>query len=52
MSKAKILIIEDEDDIREGIRILLESEDYTVVEAGDGFEGLKALDQEDDVDDE
>ena len=49
MSKAKILIIEDEDDIREGIRILLESEDYTVVEAGDGFEGLKALDGDTDL---
>ena len=49
VNKAKILIIEDEDDIREGIRILLESEDYSVVEAGDGFEGLKALDGETDL---
>ncbi len=49
MSKAKILIIEDEDDIREGIRILLESEEFTVVEARDGFEGLKAVDDETDL---
>ena len=49
VNKAKILIIEDEDDIREGIRILLESEDFTVVEAGDGFEGLRALDGETDL---
>lgn len=49
MSKAKILIIEDEDDIREGIRILLESEEFTVVEACDGFEGLKAVDDETDL---
>ena len=34
MNKAKILIIEDEDDIREGIRILLESEEFTVEEIG------------------
>lgn len=49
MNKAKILIIEDEDDIREGIRILLESEEYSVTEASDGFEGLKALDGETDL---
>ena len=33
MNKANILIIEDDADIREGIRILLESENYTVQEA-------------------
>ena len=49
LNKAKILIIEDEDDIREGIRILLESEEYSVTEASDGFEGLKALDGETDL---
>lgn len=49
MNKAKILIIEDEDDIREGIRILLESEEFTVEEAGDGFEGLKKLDNDTDL---
>ena len=43
MNKAKILIIEDDADIREGIRILLESENYTVQEAENGHAGLKLL---------
>ena len=49
MNHAKILIIEDEDDIREGIRILLESEDFTVEEAGDGITGLSKLDSDTDL---
>lgn len=49
MNHAKILIIEDEDDIREGIRILLESEDFTVEEAGDGIAGLSKLDSDTDL---
>lgn len=32
MGNANILIIEDDEDIREGIRILLESEDYQITE--------------------
>lgn len=44
MEKAKILIVEDEQDIRQGIRILLESEDYAVEEAGSGTEALKVFD--------
>lgn len=43
MNKANILIIEDDADIREGIRILLESENYTVQEAENGHAGLKLL---------
>lgn len=43
MSKERILIVEDDEDIREGVRILLESEDYLVDEAGNGKEGLEAL---------
>ena len=39
MGNANILIIEDDEDIREGIRILLESEDYQITEAADGWEG-------------
>ena len=34
MDKANILIIEDDKDIQEGIRILLESENHSVAEAG------------------
>jgi DNA-binding response OmpR family regulator len=38
-----ILIIEDDSAIREGVRILLEGENFHVQEAADGFEGLKKL---------
>lgn len=43
MDKIKILIIEDDPDIREGVRILLESEGFAVVEAEDGRAGLQKL---------
>ncbi len=46
MDNAKILIIEDDADIREGIRILLESEDYLVNEAESGEIGLKILSED------
>ncbi len=39
----EILLVEDDEDIREGIRILLESEGYVIREAGDGLSGLKLL---------
>lgn len=38
-----ILIIEDDKDIREGIRILLEGEGFLVEEAPNGMEGLRKL---------
>lgn len=41
----QILIIEDDDDIREGIRILLEGEGYFIIEASNGIDGLKKIDQ-------
>ncbi|HJC08866.1 MAG TPA: response regulator transcription factor [Candidatus Gemmiger stercorigallinarum] len=43
METAKILLIEDDQDIREGVRILLESESYTVTEADSGEAGLRLL---------
>lgn len=49
MSKARILIIEDDADIREGVRILLESEQYTVSEAENGEMGLALLTQDTDL---
>ena len=49
MERPKILLIEDDEDIREGIRILLESEDYRVAEAWNGRDGLKLLDQDTDL---
>ena len=42
--KTKILIVEDDADIREGIRILLESEGYAVAEAENGTVALAILD--------
>lgn len=41
--KNNILIIEDDKDIREGIRILLEGEGFSVEEAQNGTEGLQKL---------
>ena len=49
MRQEQILIIEDDSDIREGVRILLESEDYQVREASNGREGLEALDEQTDL---
>lgn len=42
----KVLIIEDDEDIREGIRILLESEQYMVTEAENGKKGLELLEED------
>ena len=44
MNAGKVLMIEDDPDIREGVRILLESEDYEVLEAENGQTGLRILD--------
>lgn len=49
MSKERVLIVEDDADIREGVRILLESEDYCVREAENGRKGLELLDDKTDL---
>lgn len=49
MSRENVLIIEDDMDIREGVRILLESENYRVQEAQDGAKGLDLLSEETDL---
>ena len=49
MEKETVLIVEDDADIREGVRILLESENYNVREATNGMEGIKALDEDTDL---
>lgn len=46
MKKATILIVEDDADIREGIGLLLESEDFEVKEAENGMKGLELLDDD------
>ncbi|MEQ8574401.1 MAG: response regulator, partial [Fulvivirga sp.] len=43
---AKILIIDDEQSIRNTLKEILEYEKYTVEEAKDGEEGLKMLQRE------
>jgi adenylate cyclase len=40
MDKSKILIIDDDDDFCESTKIMLKSEDYDVITAGDGLQGL------------
>ena len=45
MDMGTILLIEDDDDIREGVRILLTSEGYSVMEADCGKKGLKLLNE-------
>lgn len=49
MKSENVLIIEDDADIREGVRILLESENYEVKEAESGKKGLELLDEETDL---
>lgn len=49
MKKEKVLIVEDDADIREGVRILLESENYAVQEAENGQRGLELLTEDTDL---
>lgn len=48
-NKGKILIVEDDEDIRDGVRILLESEGYQVNGALNGEEGLRLLTEDTDL---
>ena len=45
MDRQAILVVEDEPDIREGIRILLGGEGYIILEAGSGEEALSKLNE-------
>ncbi len=49
MESNQILFIEDDESIREGVKILLEGDGYQVLEAPDGETGLKCLTQETDL---
>ena len=40
MDEITILIIEDDEDIRESVKILLENEGFHVIEADNGMDGL------------
>lgn len=46
MEVNRILIVEDDKEIREGIEIYLKSQGYVVFQAGDGIEALEVLDRE------
>ena len=41
----RILLIEDDADIREGVRLLLSAEGYEIIEADCGTKGLEQLDE-------
>jgi len=43
--KAKILVIDDEENIRKSLRMILEYEGYSFLEAGDGEDGLQKLEE-------
>ncbi len=43
MPKGKILVVDDEEDVRETLRLQLEAENYNVIEAGDGEEAINIL---------
>jgi len=43
MPKGKILVVDDEEDVRETFRLQLEAENYNVIEAGDGEEAINIL---------
>ena len=41
MAEAKVLVIDDSPDVRKVLRVALESEGYSVLEAADGREGAR-----------
>jgi len=49
MKEPTVLIVDDNDEIREGIRILLESEKYAVLEAKNGSEALSVFSEDIDL---
>jgi len=48
--KAKILVVDDEENIRKSLKMILEYEGYTFLEASSGEEALSVLDETVDVD--
>ena len=45
MNGDRILLVEDDKDIREGVEIFLKSQGYVVYQAADGLEGLRILEE-------
>ena len=46
MEMNHVLVVEDDKEIREGVRIYLQSQGYVVFQAADGIEGLEILEKE------
>lgn len=46
MEANRILLVEDDKEIREGVEIFLKSQNYIVFQAADGVEGLEILEKE------
>jgi DNA-binding response OmpR family regulator len=46
VKSAEVLVVEDEDDVRRLVRVLLERAGHTVVEAANGLEALRRLEDE------
>lgn len=46
MEMNHVLVVEDDKEIREGVRIYLQSQGYEVFEAADGIEGLEVIEKE------
>ncbi|MCX6744408.1 MAG: response regulator [Candidatus Parcubacteria bacterium] len=42
----KILLVDDENNVRIALKRVLRNKDYEIVEAGDGFEALQKLEQD------
>ena len=49
MAKGKILIVDDEEDVREVLKLHLEGENYSILEAGDGEAAAKILRSADNI---
>ena len=47
MEMNHILVVEDDKEIREGVKIYLQSQGYEVFLAADGIEGLEVMEKED-----
>jgi len=43
MSKGRVLVVDDEADVRKSVRLILSKAGYDVVEAEDGEEGVRAI---------
>ena len=46
MEANRILLVEDDKEIREGVEIFLKSQNYIVFQAADGIEGLEIMERE------